>query len=137
MIRVVLDSNIFISALVFGGNPRRLIQLAEQGFVELYTSEPLRREVERVLALKFAWPARKAANAAGYLWSLAQSVEPQQRVNDCTDPDDNCVLECAIEAQAGWIVTGDHHLLAMHPYRGIAIVTARDFLSRRSFESRR
>ena len=137
MTRVVLDSNIFISALIFGGNPRQLIHLEEQGLIELYTSEPLRREVEHVLVTKFAWPARKVANATSYVWSLAQLVEPQRRVQDCINPDDNCVLECAIEAQAGWIVTGDQHLLALHPYRGIAIVTARDFLARRAFETKR
>ena len=129
MTRVVLDSNVFISSLVFGGNPRRLIQLAEQGSVELFTSRALCREVERVLAAKFDWSARRVVQATSHLWSLAQLVEPRESVLDCADPDDNHVLECAIEAEANWLITGDHHLLVMHPYRGISIVTARDFLA--------
>ncbi len=115
MTRVVLHSNVFISSLVFGGNPRRLIQLAEQGSIELFTSQLLCREVERVLATKFGWSARTVVQATSYLWSLAQLVEPRKRVIDCTDPDDNHVLECALEAQADWLITGDHHLLVMHP----------------------
>jgi putative PIN family toxin of toxin-antitoxin system len=128
MIRVVLDSNVYISALLFGGNPRRVIVLAERGLIEIYASEALRIEVERVLAVKFRWPTRRVLNAANYFWSLTHSIEPQTIVNDCVDPDDNCVLECAMEAYADWIVTGDQHLLALHPYQEIAIVTPRQFL---------
>ena len=54
MIRVVLDSNVYISALLFGGVPRQLIALVENGFVQLYTSKQIQREVERVLEVKFS-----------------------------------------------------------------------------------
>ena len=128
MIRVVLDSNVYISALLFGGVPRQLIALVENGFVELYTSKQIQREVERVLEVKFSWPTGRVLNAANYLWIWAHSIEPQTILNDCVDPDDNHVLECAVEACADWIVTGDQHLLALHPYREIAIVTPRQFL---------
>jgi len=134
MRRVVVDSNVFVSALIFGGNPRRLIHLAEQDFVELYTSELLRGEVERVLAIKFQWPSKRVASATNYLWSLTKCVEPQEIGTDCVDSDDNRVLECAVEAQADWIVTGDQHLLVLHPYRGIAIVTPREFLDSKGWK---
>lgn len=128
MIAVVLDSNVYISALLFGGNPRRIIRLAEMGLIQLYSSKEVQTEVERVLTAKFHWPQTRVTTATKYLWSLTRCVHPTRRVIDCIDPDDNRVLECAIEARATWLITGDQHLLALHPYRNIAVVTPRQFL---------
>lgn len=56
-------------------------------------------------------------------------VAPQQKLNIIKqDPDDNVILECAIEGKAGYIVSGDRHLLALKQYRGIKIITARQFI---------
>lgn len=128
MISAVLDCNVYISALVFGGNPRKIIELAEQGPFEIYISPPIRRDVERVLEIKFKWPKARVREATSYFWTLAQQVFPQQTVADCVDPDDNRVLECALDAKAQVIVTGDNHLLRLHPYRGISILTPTRFL---------
>jgi uncharacterized protein len=135
MIAVVLDSNVYISALLFGGIPRRIIELAELGLVELYSSKELQAEVKRVLIAKFRWPQARAAVATAYLESLTRCIRPKYQVNDCSDPDDNRVLECAIEAKAKWVVTGDQHLLALHPYRNIAIVTPRQFLESEAWKT--
>ena len=130
MIRVVVDSNIYISALLFGGKPREVIALAENRLLDIYSSEPIKNEVERVLRDKFRWGKERVAAAASYLWSLSRPVDPQCTVSDCPDPDDNRVLECAIEAKAAFIVTGDEHLLDLDPYRRIAILSPRHFLDR-------
>ena len=53
MIWIVLDSNIYVSALVFGGNPRAIVELAEQGLFEVSVSDPIKADVQRVLGLKF------------------------------------------------------------------------------------
>ncbi|MFZ0313924.1 MAG: putative toxin-antitoxin system toxin component, PIN family [Candidatus Korobacteraceae bacterium] len=137
MIRVVLDSNVYISALLFGGVPRQLIALVENGFVQLYTSKQIQKEVERVLEVKFHWPTGRVLNAANYLWTLADSIEPQTILHDCVDPDDNHVLACAVESRADWILTGDQHLLALHPYGKIQIVTPRQFLDSRVWKINR
>jgi putative PIN family toxin of toxin-antitoxin system len=126
----VVDSNIYISALLFGGKPREVIALAENRLLDIYSSEPIKNEVEGVLRHKFRWSKERVAAAASYLWSLSHPVDPQCSVSDCPDPDDNRVLECAIEAKAAFIVTGDEHLLALDPYRGIAILRPRHFLDR-------
>ena len=128
--RVVVDSNVYISALLSGGRPRQVIALAGDGLLDIYSSETIKDEVERVLRDKFRWSKERIAAAASYLWSLSRPVDPQCTVSDCPDPDDNRVLECAIEAKATFIVTGDHHLLDLDPYRGIAILSPRDFLDR-------
>jgi predicted nucleic acid-binding protein len=57
-------------------------------------------------------------------------------VNDCSDPDDNRILECALDAHAAVIVTGDSHLLRLHPYRGTEILTAKQFLELKRWEER-
>jgi uncharacterized protein len=114
MMRVVPDSNVYVSALLLGGNPRRVIDLAVDGSIELCISESISEEVERVLATKFHWPKERLDSATRYIWSSARWVRPQLTVTDCTDPDDNRVLECALEAQARSIVTGDHHLPVLH-----------------------
>ena len=124
----VLDSNVYVSALVFGGNPRTVLELAEAGLFEVSVSEPIKAEVERILAEKFSWPKDRINAAESYLWTLAHSINPQLIVSDCSDPDDNRVLECALESHARVIVTGDNHLLKLHPYRDTSILTPKQFL---------
>lgn len=128
MIWVVLDSNVYVSAIVFGGNPRAILELAEQKLFEVSVSDPIKADVQRVLGLKFAWSKTRIDDAVEYLWSLTHDTIPQQTVTDCVDPDDNCVLECALESHARVIVTGDNHLRKLHPYRAISILTPKQFL---------
>ena len=128
MMRVVLDTNIFISAFLFGGKPARLLQLAEDGAFALLASSALMSEVEEVLAGKFSWPEPLVRAACDPLWNLADVIVPTIRIKDCPDADDNRVLECALEGEARYIVSGDHHLLDMKRFRNIDIVTADEFL---------
>jgi uncharacterized protein len=137
VIRVVLDSNVYVSALLFGGNPSTVIECAEDGLIELSISEPIRAEVERILAEKFSWPEERLRQATSYLWSLTHSAAPQQTVTDCSDPDDNRILECALDARATVIVTGDGHLLKLHPYREISILTPKQFLEVKPWQTKR
>jgi putative PIN family toxin of toxin-antitoxin system len=135
MIRTVLDSNVYVSAIVFGGNPRAILELAEQGSFEVSVSDPIKADVERVLALKFTWTKERIDEATTYLWTLAHTIMPRQTVSDCIDPDDNRVLECALEARAKVLVTGDNHLLQLHPYREISILTPKQFLAAKAWQS--
>ena len=135
MIWIVLDSNIYLSALAFGGNPRTILELAEQGLFKISVCGPIKADGECVLALKFSWPKERISDATAYLWTLAHSIIPQQSVSDCIDPDDNRVLECALEAHAQAIITGDNHLLQLHPYREIAILTPKEFLEAKPWQS--
>ena len=134
MIWVVLDSNVYVSALVFGGNPRAVVECAEEGLFELSISQPIKSEVERILVEKFSWPQPRVKAATSYLWSLAHAIAPHQSVTDCSDPDDNRILECALDGHAAVIVTGDGHLLKLHGYRGILILTPKQFLESKPWE---
>jgi uncharacterized protein len=128
MILVVLDSNVYISAVVFGGNPRLMLELAENNVLRVLVSYEIKREVERILAVKFSWPKGQIERLATHLWSVTRPTVPRFVVNDCSDPDDNRVLECALQGEAQFIVTGDKHLLDLDPYRGIRILKPKDFL---------
>jgi putative PIN family toxin of toxin-antitoxin system len=129
MTRVVLDTNVIVSALVFGGVPRGILELAEAGQCELFYSQPIQTEVRRVLAEKFDWPQAMLQQALPVLWSMGTLVAPLVTLNAVpADPDDNRILECAVEAQAQVVVSGDHHLLALKNYRSISIVTPRQFI---------
>jgi uncharacterized protein len=129
MTRIVLDTNVIVSALVFGGIPRGVLELAEAGQCEFFYSEPIENEVRRVLSEKFDWPQAMLHEVLPVLWSTGKRVVPRATINAVpADPDDNRILECAVEAQAQVIVSGDHHLLALQKYKSISIMTPRQFI---------
>jgi putative PIN family toxin of toxin-antitoxin system len=129
--RVVLDTNVIVSALVFGGIPRTVMELAEEAQFELFYSEPIQTEVRRILSEKFDWSPAILNEVLPAVWNMGTLIVPRTTVNAVpNDPDDNRILECALEAEAQFAVSGDHHLLALQKYRSISILTPRQFLER-------
>jgi putative PIN family toxin of toxin-antitoxin system len=128
--RVVLDTNVYVSALLFGGKPKQVLDLALNGSLRLLISEQLKLEMERILRDKFDFTARKIAESAELLWSDAEWIDPKFCLNICPDESDNRVLECALEGKAGYIVSGDRHLLSLQPIEGLAILLPSTFLER-------
>lgn len=129
MIRVVLDTNVYISALMFGGLPGSLLNLALLQSFPLVISPALLDELDEKLRLKFDVPTEDTAIIRAKLESVAEIVRPDMVLHVIADdPDDNRVLECAIKGNADYIVTGDRHLLKLGSYEAIAIVTVRQFL---------
>jgi uncharacterized protein len=129
VIRIVLDTNVIVSALVFGGVPRGVLELAEAGECQFFYSEAIQTEVRRVLSEKFEWPQAILREALPVLWSMGELVVPRMTLDAVPDdPDDNRILECAVEAHAQVVVSGDHHLLALQKYKSIRIVTPRQFI---------
>ena len=129
MIRVVIDTNVYISALLFGGLPGSLLDIAFlQSFV-LVISPALLDELDEKLLLKFEISVEDTAIIRGKLESIAEIIRPDLVLNVVEDdPDDDRVLECAVKGDADYIVTGDRHLLKLGVYEGISIVTVRQFL---------
>jgi putative PIN family toxin of toxin-antitoxin system len=138
MIRAVLDTNVFISALF---NPQRppaqLLDLALQGKIKLIISPQLIGEIEGVLTyprVKKLLKKRKAAPGEieeGIAKALKLAVlTPGSLTIEAIpdDPADDMVLACALEGIADFIVSGDHHLLDLKDYQGIKIVTPVKFL---------
>jgi len=133
--RVVIDTNEYISALVFGGLPRQVLEHAERGEYELVVSAHIQKEIERVLHGKFKWPFERIAWATDPLWEIAYLVTPKLSIKASRDETDNRILECAVESGAAAIVTGDNDLLILSPFEGIQIVAAQQFLRRLNVKS--
>lgn len=128
---MVLDTNILISAYFWEGNEHRLLLACLDGRLHLVTSQVLLAELDRVLVEKFQLPHGPRKEFLRLIQAAALVVEPRQEINHlCDDPDDDRVLECAVEAETEWIITGDQHLLGIGRYRSIEIQSAREFLSR-------
>ena len=129
--RVVLDTNVIISGLNFPGNERLVLELALRGRFELYLTEFILGEVAGVLGRKFNWNEERIQQALRALSEAANMVEPP-RLPEVIEGGhaDNRILECAAEASADYLVTGDRrHLLPLEEYRGTRIVNAPRFLS--------
>jgi len=129
--RVVLDTNIVVSALIWGGVPYRLLQFGQTGEIEIITSPILVAELADVLCrthLTAYIEAQKLSATALVIQyqSFTQSVSPQSVPKIILDdPDDDHVLACAVASHADLIVSGDKHLHSLGgQYNGIPIVKA-------------
>jgi uncharacterized protein len=130
-VRVVADTNVLVSALIFpGGPPETFYRLALEGRIDLVTSRPLLTELGRVLTEKFGWQPEQAEQAVAQVIRLAELVDPDEAISEIrADPADNRVLEAATAGNAAAIVSGDQHLLALGAWRGISIQTPAGFVA--------
>jgi putative PIN family toxin of toxin-antitoxin system len=130
MLRVTCDTNIFISGLNFRGNPRRVLDMAQEGRIRLCVSDDILNEIEEVLRRpKFGWQEKEIERALRGIARFTQHVKPKYRIDVVkADPDDNRILDCAIAGKSEYLVTGDNHLLDIGQFRGVKIVTPAEFL---------
>ena len=127
---IVIDTNVIISALLFGGNPQRVLEMVLKQTVRMATSKVMLDEIAGVLqGRKFRYPPEVALGIVRELESISDLVVPLRRIEAIrADPCDNMVLECAVTAGADCIVTGDAHLLELKEFETIRIVTPAQFL---------
>jgi putative PIN family toxin of toxin-antitoxin system len=135
--RVILDSNIWISALLFGGLPRQVLTLANTGKIQIYSSEVLLDELEEVLSYQKLQKriTRLGTTSDELLTTVRQLIQvctiaEIEPVPELRDQDDLIVLATAVAAQAIAIVSGDNDLLVLQSYSGILIMNVADFLAR-------
>lgn len=127
--RLVLDTNVLVSALFWKGNERRLLQLCFEGRHRIVTSPLLLAEAERVLVEKFSYPKDDTAAFLGAVARAAEVVTPRTPLAIVReDPADDRVIECAVEGDAELIVTGDRPLLRLGTFRSIRVVRAAEAL---------
>jgi putative PIN family toxin of toxin-antitoxin system len=120
VIGVTADTNVYISALLFGGPPRVFLNAARKRnrIFQLAISQPLLKEVQRVLRDKFNWSETMLHEESVRLLRFARQVTPHETITAVfDDPDDDHVLECAVAADSRFIVTGDGDLLRLGQYR--------------------
>jgi putative PIN family toxin of toxin-antitoxin system len=132
-LKVVFDTNIFVSALAIpGGQAERAIDLVIDARVNLIVSKNIIHEVLRVLAQKFSKGPEELSRTAVFLSELGEIVIPREKLAVLGDEPDNRILECAVAGRADIIVTGDRAMLNLKKYSGIRILALRQFLDETS-----
>jgi uncharacterized protein len=129
--RVVFDTNIYISALACpAGNAEAAYLQAIRGRFDLYTSVAILTETAGVLQMKFDWEESRIRQAVQEISQVATVLRPRPTLHILKDEPDNRILECAIAAQAQWIVSGDRHLLTLRRHENCDIIALTDFLAK-------
>ncbi len=134
--KVVIDTNVFISATFWRGPPSRVLELVESEEIELLISHDILAEFIDVLA--YPEVQKKAMNmnlemrwTLKDLSQLAKTVYPSRTIRIVlNDPDDDKIIECAVEGKVDFIISQDKHLLKLGEFEGIKIVSPMEFLKR-------
>ena len=127
-IRVVLDSNILISAYVFGGKPELVLKLIITEQAHAITSPSIKDELFGVLRKKFGVTPSEILEIQNEIDLIFYTVYPKNTFHIVRDDDDNRVLEAAVEGNCDYIISGDKDLLDLKSFRNIKIVTSDQFL---------
>jgi len=132
--KVVIDTNVFISAFGWDGKPEAVLSLMEQRKVVNCITNDIYSELQRVVAYpKLKFSPTLQVNILEFVFSWSLFVNPKETVAViAADPDDDKFLTCAVAANATAIISGDPHLLALGSYRSISIMTPAQFLEQKS-----
>ncbi|MGA9135777.1 MAG: putative toxin-antitoxin system toxin component, PIN family [Candidatus Sulfotelmatobacter sp.] len=127
--RAVIDTNLWISFL-FGKKVADLLTLIQNGKVEVVTDARQIAEIEEVLSrpkIKKIIGPQRLATMLRFIHRKAKLITAKRRIKACRDPNDDYLLEIAVEAKAAFLVSGDSDLLELDPFRSVRIVSYRDF----------
>jgi len=130
--KLVLDTNIFISSFFWGGNPRTIMTRIIDGKDSLFISNEILQEVFSVmLRPKFHVPSHQVIHFIDSIKEIACPVVPTGLVQGiCRDSDDDKILECAVLGDVDFIISGDNDLLSLNEFRGIPVITASEYVER-------
>lgn len=127
--KVVFDTNIFISAFVIpGGRAEEAYLHVLKGDAALYSSVAILTETAQKLRTKFGWEEDRIIRLLKAIAKVATVLKTRSHIHVLADEPDNRILECSLKAEADLIVTGDKHLLTLKEYQNISIVRLNDFL---------
>ncbi len=126
LLRIVFDTNVYISAALHGRQAETVLQLAAANQVVLLTSPAILAELDRKLTHRLGWSAQQARLFVETIRAIAEIIEPQQSLHVVPgDEDDNRIVECAVAGGAALIVTHDQDLLRLESYETIGIISPR------------
>lgn len=125
--RVVVDTNVFVSGVLFGGNPEKILKLILGKTFDLLISPEVAFEIIRKLEL-FGAEAKDIDDLKYIFNEGAIKVVPKEKVNVCRDPKDNMFLELSLSGNADYLVTGDKDLLEIKEFKGTKIIKPKEFL---------
>ena len=129
--KIVVDTNVLISGVFFGGYPKKILSASVDGKIRVCASMEILNEYQEIIQ---EMVQRKQGHIdVSILNPLIQSmeiIEPASKIEICRDPDDDKFINCAKDAQAMYIVSGDKDLLVIQQFENISIVTAKEFCER-------
>ncbi len=129
--KIVVDTNVVISGVFFGGNPRHIVEAIVDGDFNAYATTEI---VDEYMGIIESMIERKQGiltqSILSPFFSSLKMIESRTDVEVSRDPDDDKFIECALDAEALYIVSGDNDLLDIGEYEGIQIVTASEFCAR-------
>ncbi len=129
-LEVVLDSNNYISAVLFGGKPGKVYLHGIRKSYALFVSLLIVEEVENCLQQKFYWSECEIINYTRQIKNIATVHEVKNQINGvCRDPKDDYILSLATETNANYIISGDKDLLSLIAFQGIKIINAQSFIT--------
>jgi len=132
--KVVLDTNVWVSAILWGGLPAKIVSLAEEKSVEIVLSEEILREINRILGYNRLREVYEQAGVSkdalmSIIVTIGRLVDVVTRLNVVPEDDsDNRILECALDGDAEYVVTGDRHLLRLRNFKKVKILSVREFI---------
>ena len=132
MIRAVVDTSIEIRAVIEGTVGPILVKLRDAAYTLVYSQTLLDELLEKLASPRIRDKYKVDEDAVETLLALValrgEIVQPSRKIEVCRDPDDNAILEAAVDGEAGYIVTGDEDLLVLDGFEGIRVLTPRMFL---------
>jgi putative PIN family toxin of toxin-antitoxin system len=127
--KIVLDTSTMISATFWRGDSYKVVKMVSKGKVQTFTSMEVINEFKQVLQEKFVKDETKIKEIVTTMLNISKLIRPIKKYNAVKDdPEDNKVIDCAVEARADYLITKDKHILSLGEYKGIKIVTPREFL---------
>ena len=126
--RIVVDTNVVISGMFFGGNPRKIIESIVDGTIDAFATTDI---IDEYMEIVESMIERKQGSfnqrVFSPLFSALNIINSETKIAISRDPDDNKFIECAVDAKALYIVSGDKDLLDISKYKDIQIITAKEF----------
>ncbi|PIX30867.1 putative toxin-antitoxin system toxin component, PIN family [Candidatus Berkelbacteria bacterium CG_4_8_14_3_um_filter_39_27] len=128
--RVVLDTNIYLSGIIFGGNCRHILDLMIKKKIRVIISPAILLEISQKLKQKFKWSQNQIFTVIKTLIKSTKVIQPKIKIRAVKmDKSDDKIIEAAVAGRTNYIVSGDQHLLKIKQYQKIKIVTPTEFLS--------
>ena len=128
--KIVIDSNVFVSSFFWKGNPRKIFDRVLDGYDELIITDEIISEIKYVMSKeKFDASTHEIEDYLKIIENNSQKITYDYKDNNISrDPDDDKILQCGIEGKVGFIISGDKDLLVLKEYSGIKILSPREYL---------
>ncbi len=131
MVKAVLDTNVLISSIFWRGKPYKVVKKGIDKEYRIILSLPILKETQRKLRNKFHVPKPKIVLLMDILMIHSEIIDVKTNLEVVeTDPDDDKIIECAVDGEADYIVSGDSDLTNLQEYKGIEILKPHKFLKK-------